>query len=153
MNGSKFVPGALVAAVVAFLLSGLWHVVLMSDYYESAAVGGREAPLMWVIGLAYLMVGIIMAYMYPKGYEGGSPVGEGLKFGAIIGLLWWFPTNLVLYAVLDGPSSAIFVDGAWHIVEEGIAGAALGWVYGRSLGGDSAALPEVPPQPNPMDGS
>jgi len=43
---------------------------------------------MWAIGLAYLMVGIIMAYMYPKGYEGGSPVGEGLKFGAIIGLLW-----------------------------------------------------------------
>ena len=44
MNGSKFVPTVLVAAVVAFLLSGLWHVILMSDYYESAAVGGREAP-------------------------------------------------------------------------------------------------------------
>ena len=131
MNGRKFVTGALVASVVAFLLSGLWHVVLMIDYYESVTVGGREAPLMWVIGLAYLVVGIIMAYMYPKGYEGGSPVGEGLKFGAIIGLLWWFPTNLVLYAVLDGSSSEIFVDGVWHIVEEGIAGAALGLVYGR----------------------
>ena len=133
MNGRKFVTGALVASVVAFLLSGLWHVVLMSDYYESVTVGGREAPLMWAIGLAYLMVGIIMAYMYPRGYEGGSPVGEGLKFGAIIGLLWWLPTNLVLYAVLDGSSSShIFVDGIWHIVEEGIAGAALGLVYGRS---------------------
>ena len=86
MNGRKFVTGALVASVVAFLLSGLWHVVLMSDYYESVTVGGRETPLMWAIGLAYLMVGIIMAYMYPRGYEGGSPVGEGLKFGAIIGL-------------------------------------------------------------------
>ena len=133
MNGRKFVTGALVASVVAFLLSGLWHVVLMSGYYESVTVGGREAPLMWAIGLAYLMVGIIMAYMYPRGYEGGSPVGEGLKFGAIIGLLWWLPTNLVLYAVLDGSSSSqIFVDGIWHIVEEGIAGAALGLVYGRS---------------------
>ena len=133
MNGRKFVTGALVASVVAFLLSGLWHVVLMSDYYESVTVGGREAPLMWAIGLAYLMVGIIMAYMYPRGYEGGSPVGEGLKLGAIIGLLWWLPTNLVLYAVLDGSSSSqIFVDGIWHIVEEGIAGAALGLVYGRS---------------------
>ena len=136
MNGRKLVTGALVASVVAFLLSGLWHVVLMSDYYESVTVGGREAPLMWAIGLAYLVVGAIMAYMYPKGYEGGSPVGEGLKFGAIIGLLWWFPTNLVLYAVLDGPSSQIFVDGLWHVVEEGIAGAALGLVYGRRLDGD-----------------
>ena len=41
MNGRKFVTGALVASVVAFLLSGLWHVVLMSDYYESVTVGGR----------------------------------------------------------------------------------------------------------------
>lgn len=140
MNGRKFVTGALVASVVAsvvaFLLSSLWHVVLMSDYYESVTVGGREAPLMWAVGLAYLVVGIIMAYMYPKGYEGGSPVGEGLKFGAIIGLLWWFPTNLVLYGILDGPSSVIFVDGAWHIFEEGIAGVALGLVYGRRLDGD-----------------
>ena len=38
----------------------------------------------------------------------------------------------MLYAVLDGSSSEIFVDGIWHIVEEGIAGAALGSVYGRS---------------------
>ena len=73
MSGRKLVTGALVAFVVAFLLSGLWHVVLMGDYYESVTVGGREAPLMWVIGLAYLVVGLIMAYMYPKGYEGGSP--------------------------------------------------------------------------------
>ena len=131
MNGRKLVLGALAAFLVAFLLSGLWHVVLMGEYYESATVGGREAPLMWAIGLAYLVVGIIMAYMYPKGYEGGSPVREGLKFGAIIGLLWWFPTNLVLYAIQDGPSSVIFIDGAWHIIEEGLAGAVLGLVYGR----------------------
>ena len=137
MNASKFVTGALVASVVAFLLSGLWHVVLMGEYYESVTVGGREAPLMWAVGLGYLVVGIIMAYMYPKGYEGGSPVGEGLKFGAIIGLLWWLPTNIVLYAVLDGSSSSeIFVDGIWHVFEEGFAGAALGLVYGRKLGGD-----------------
>jgi hypothetical protein len=44
---------------------------MLSDYYESTTVSGREAPLMWAIGLTYLVVGIIMAYMYPKGYEGG----------------------------------------------------------------------------------
>jgi len=86
MNGRRFLIGALAAFAVAFLLSGLWHVVLMGDFYESATVSGREAPLMWAIALAYLMVGAIMAYMYPKGYEGGSPAIEGFKFGAIIGL-------------------------------------------------------------------
>ena len=74
-----------------------------------------------------------MAYMYPKGYEGGSPIAEGLKFGAVIGLLWWFSTNLVLYGALDGPFSMVLVDGAWHVVEEGLAGIALGLVYGRQV--------------------
>ena len=134
MNGRKFVLGALAAFVVGFLLSGLWHVLLMADFYESNAVGAmREPPLFWAIGLGYLVVGLIMAYMYPKGYEGGSPIAEGLKFGAVIGLLWWFPTHLVLYGALDGPFSIVLVDGAWHLVEEGLAGIALGLVYGRQV--------------------
>ena len=132
MNGQKFLLGALAAFVVGFGLSGLWHVVLLADFYESRAAGVmRQQPLFWVIGLAYLIVGLIMAYMYPKGYEGGSPASEGLKFGAIIGLLWWFPTNLVLYGVLESSFSLVIVDGAWHVVEEALAGLALAMVYGR----------------------
>ena len=132
MNGRKLVLGALAAFVVAYLLSGLWHVLLMSDFYDSAAGGTmRDPPLFLPIGLVYLVVGFIMAYMYPKGYEGGSPISEGLKFGAIIGLLWWFPTQLVLYGATEGPFSIVLVDGAWHLVEEGLAGAVLGLIYGR----------------------
>ena len=132
MNGRKLVLGALAAFVVAYLLSGLWHVLLLADFYESTArVTMRAPPLFLPIGVGYLVVGFIMAYMYPKGYEGGSPISEGLKFGAIIGLLWWFPTNLVLYGAMEGPFSIVLVDGAWHLVEEGLAGAVLGLVYGR----------------------
>ena len=91
----------------------------------------RDLPFFWSIALGYLVLGLLMAYIYPKGYSGGSPLGEGLKFGAIIGLLWWLPTNLVLYGVLDGPFSIVLVDSAWPLVEEALGGAALGLVYGR----------------------
>lgn len=132
MNGRKFLLGALAAFVVAFLLSGLWHVLLMADFYETNAAGAmREPPLFWSIALGYVVVGLIMSYMYPKGYEGGSPVGEGLKFGAVIGLLWWFATGLVLYGAQEGPFSIVLVDGAWHVIEEGLAGIAVALVYGR----------------------
>ena len=48
MNGRKFLLGALAAFVVGFLLSGLWHVLLMADFYESNAFGAmREPPLFW----------------------------------------------------------------------------------------------------------
>ena len=39
MNGRKLLLGGLAAFAVAFPLSGLWHVGLMGDFYESATVG------------------------------------------------------------------------------------------------------------------
>jgi hypothetical protein len=133
MNVRKLVLGALVVVIVAFALSGLWHTVLMGDFYASAAGdAAREQPLLGSVFLGYVVVAFIMAYLYPKGYEGGSPVAEGLKFGAIIGLLWWFPTQLVLYGAMEGPFSLVLVDGGWHVIEEGVAGIALGWIYGRN---------------------
>ena len=39
---------------------------------------------------------------------------------------------------MEGPFSIVLVDGAWHLVEEGLAGIALGVVYGRQE--------HVPPQ-------
>jgi len=85
---------------------------------------------MWAVALAYLIVAAIMAYMYPKGFEGGSPVMEGLKFGAMIGLVWWGASQLVLYGAVEGPFSLVLVDGGWHLVEEGLAGIALAMVHG-----------------------
>ena len=132
MNARKLFTGAIAAFVVAFPLSLLWHVVLMSDFYDSAAGGTmRDPPLIWSIILGYAVVCLIMSHMYPKGYEGGSAVTEGLKFGAMIGLLWWLPTQLVLYGALEGPLSIVLVDGGWHLVEEGLAGIALAMVYGK----------------------
>jgi hypothetical protein len=110
----------------------------MSGFYEAAATGAtRQPPFYWSVGLGYLVVGFIMAYMYPKGYEGGSPAVEGFKFGAVIGLLWWLPTQLVLYGAFEGPFSVVLVDGAWHVVEQGVAGIALAMVFGRGSQGES----------------
>lgn len=132
MDGRKLISGAAAAFVVAFPLSLVWHVLLMSDFYDTASAGTmREPPLFWSVILGYVVVAVIMAYMYPKGYEGGSPLAEGFKFGAVIGILWWLPTQLVLYGAIEGPFSMVVVDGAWHVVEEGLAGVALAMVYAR----------------------
>jgi hypothetical protein len=139
MDGRKLVIGTITTLVVAFGLSGLWHIVLMADFYEAASGGAaREAPLMWSVLLGYLIVALIMAYMYPKGYEGGSLVAEGFKFGAMIGIVWWLASQLVLYGAVEGPFSVVYVDGAWHVLEEGLAGIALAMVYGRDDRGSDA---------------
>ena len=78
MNGRKLVLGALTAFAVAFLLSGLWHVLLMSDFYDAAQGGTmRDPPLFWSIGLGYLVVGFIMAYTIPRATKGAPRSAKG----------------------------------------------------------------------------
>ena len=91
MNASKL-TGAVGSFVVMFGLGGLWHTVLMADYYEAIMpTVARAEPNMVVVGFGYLITAVVMALVFPIGYKGGSGVAEGLRFGAVIGLLWWLP--------------------------------------------------------------
>ena len=82
MNGVKVTSG-IAAFVVMFMLSFIWHEVLMGDYYaQILASVARAEPNLVLIGAGYLITAMVMAYVYPIGYKGGSGVGEGLRFGA-----------------------------------------------------------------------
>lgn len=61
--------------------------------------------------------------MFPKGYAGAGGIGERLRFGVIMGLLWVLPHGVVLHGVEYGATGKlILVDAAWHLVEQGIGG-------------------------------
>jgi hypothetical protein len=143
MNGGKLLLAALVAFVAMFLVGSLWHMVVMADFYAERAPGPmREDPLLWSLALGLAVLALLMAWIYPKGYQGGSHVVEGAKFGAIIGVLWILPLQLVLHGLLEGTTLTLtFVDVPWHIVEQGIGGALIGFVYGR--GTAARAAPEA----------
>ena len=100
MNGSKLIRGGLAAGVVSFLFSGLWHVALLGDFYESATAGMREPSLFWSIGLGYLVLGFIMAYMFPKMYTKGFGYGVDVAANGVEALDLMSPS--VDLVVLDG---------------------------------------------------
>ncbi len=83
-----------------------------------------------------------MALVYPIGYKEGSPVKEGFRFGALIGLIWILPVSLIFHGVWDLPLTGVIVDSAWHVVEEGIAGIAIAFVYGKPGAIELAETPE-----------
>jgi hypothetical protein len=110
--------------VNTFLFAGLYasnQAVLRSD----ADITGK-LPL----GFVFLLLGFFaFAYMYAKGYEGGSGVMEGLRFGlcaAILvtgfGLIWQY----VLYPITGTLAVAIIVDS---IVEFALYGVIVGVIY------------------------
>ncbi len=132
MNVKKFVLAWVTATVVALLLGGLWHQFLLADFYEAHTQGlAREEPIMAFVILGNLILGFLMALVYPIGYKGGSPVKEGFRFGALIGLIWVLPMTVVVYGLWNLPLTTVMVDPAWHVVEEGIGGIAIALVYGR----------------------
>ena len=89
---------------------------------------------MIAIAVGHLVLALLMAWVYPIGYKGGSPVKEGLRFGAVIGLIWILPWSVIIYGIWNLPLAVVLVDSAWHVVEEGLAGLAVGLIYGPNLG-------------------
>ena len=131
MMGSKLM--SVVGAFVVMLgLSGLWHQVLMGEYYAAILPSvARAEPNIVVIALGYLITVAVMTQLYPVGYKGGSGVSEGLRFGAVIGLLWWLPANVVLSGVYETTLASGLVDGVWHVVEGAAGGVVIGVVHAR----------------------
>ena len=92
----------------------------------------RDVPLMRIAALGYVLLALLMAHVYPKGYAGGAPASEGLRFGAFIGLIATLPRSLVLYAMEGGHTGTlVIVDASWHIVEQGIGGLVIALLHGR----------------------
>ena len=135
MNIKKLGLSAIAGFVVMLGLGGLAHMYLLKDWFMAhlGAAGNLSRPE--PKGL-YIMAGTgvlacIMAYIYPKGVEGNNKIMEGLKFGAIMGVLFIVPFSLILYGVTTVFSGqAILMNTGLHIVIQGLGGLTIAYVYG-----------------------
>lgn len=114
-----------------WILAGLWHEIMMANFYSNENHAKHEG--IGIIFLAYLVLALFMAYIYPLGYKGGSPVIEGLRFGILIGLLWVFPHELAMADAHGDSITYVIKNGVWHMVEQGVGGIVIGLVYGKKL--------------------
>ena len=112
-----------------WVVAGLWHNLIMPALYKDTHASHEGIGILLI---AYLVLALLMAYIYPPGYRGGKPVWEGLRFGIIIGILWVFPHELAMTGAHDGKSILyVFKNTAWHMVEQGIGGIIVGLIYGK----------------------
>ncbi len=133
MNFSRIALAAIVAWVVSIPVGYVVNEIILKDLFQANAAAFRPDDVlmsMLPIGFAFMLVGFfVFAYAYAKGYEGGSGVMEGIRFGVIIGLLidcfaisWWYVT-----VPMDSTlAMAMMVD---NIVEPAMYGAIVGALY------------------------
>jgi hypothetical protein len=138
MNVARVVAAG-VAATVWDSLYGfcVYGILLASEFekysnvYRSAEVGPSYLPLMFA---GILVAMIAAAFIYAKGYEGGSGVAEGARFGFLLAVFVNFVFVGVNYATLNIGRRITVMLAAAGFFEWLIAGVVIGLVYKSDAG-------------------
>jgi hypothetical protein len=133
MNFARVALAAVAAtvfdAVYGFLVYGMLIAPEFARYpgvYRSNEAGQAFLPLMF----GGLFVAILAAtIIYAKGYEGGSGVAEGARFGVLLGVFVVFAFAAVNYATLNIGRRLAMMVGAAGFFEWLIIGIVIGLVY------------------------
>jgi hypothetical protein len=138
MNYPRLVLAAVAAtvfdALYGFLVYGMLLAPEFARYpgvYRSNEDGMAFLPLMF----AGLLIAILAAaIIYAKGYEGGSGVAEGARFGVLLGVFAVFAFAAVNYAVLNVGRKLAVMTAAAGLVEWSAIGTIIGLVYKPAAG-------------------
>ncbi len=117
-----------------FLLGGLIYAVILAGFYESnlgSATGVlREQPIAWALLLSQLGLGGLVTYVFV--HADVATAAEGLKTGAIFGLLFGIAMAFDLYGVTNWSNLTVaLVEPFVTAARMAIAGAVIGWTLGR----------------------
>jgi len=115
-------------ATTMWLLAGLWHKVIMLQFYTRETGASHEGTL--TIFIAYLVLAMLMVYLYRYYQIKHNTTLDGFRFGAVIGLLWVFPHELAMAGAHGESIRYVFLNAGWHIFEQGIGGMLLAWLPG-----------------------
>jgi hypothetical protein len=133
MNYARLALAAVAAtvfdAVYGFLVYGMLLAPEFAKYpnvYRSNEAGQAFLPLMF--GGLFIAIAAA-AIIYAKGYEGGSGVAEGARFGFLLGVFVVFAFAGVNYAVLIINKKLAVMTAAAGFVEWLAIGTVIGLVY------------------------
>ena len=125
-----------VAATVAYNIFGFLVFELfprVADYYRAYPGVFRSKETMmghFPIGMAGMFVAIlVMAVIYAKGYEGGSGLSEGVRFGLLFGFFGGVFYGSVNYGVLIINKKLALMLATAGFFEFLIVGTVIGLVY------------------------
>jgi len=137
MNTKRLGLASLAVFAVIFILEGFIHGVLLADLYQQTSSIWRPQAeiqgLMWLMWLGYLILASIFVFIYTKGYEANkSGLGQGIRFGLVVGILLSVSRSLGWYPVLPIPALLAFYWFVAGMMESVAAGITVGLIYRQS---------------------
>jgi hypothetical protein len=133
MNFPRIAMAALAAWVAAMGVGYLVNDFLLADFFaENQAVMRSEADLNAHLpyGFAFMLVGYFaFAYVYAKGYEAGSGVMEGIRYGVLVAILiscFGLAWQWIVFPITGTLAAVMIVDA---VFEYALYGAIVGAIY------------------------
>ena len=138
MNFARVAMAAVAAWVVSIPVGYVVNEIILKGVYTANATALRveaDVTANLPVAFGFMLVGFfVFAYAYAKGYEGGSGMTEGIRFGVIVALLidclsinWWWATTPIHASM----AAATMID---YIVEYALYGAIVGAIYRPTAG-------------------
>ena len=138
MNNSRIALAAVAATIVFFICGFLiFGLLIGSDFAPYAAVYRSQAGMQQhaPVGIICSFVAmIVMSFIYAKGYEGGSGLLEGVRFGGLVGLFLACKCVADEYVTLNIGGKLASEMAAGVLVEMAIVGMVIGMVYKPKAG-------------------
>jgi hypothetical protein len=136
MNYGRLALAAVVGTVVDMIYGFLVYGMLLTSQfaqYPDVYRPGEDMSYMPMLAAGVFISVLAATFIYAKGYEGRSGVEEGLRFGAIIGLLV-VGFSVINYAVLKIGRRLALSMAAAGFVEWLVLGLVIGLVYKPAIG-------------------
>jgi len=135
VDAKKFVLAVIAYIVVTFVVAASWHLLFFKDLYDQLAIFTRKEPLIPLGITSIIIQALVLAYLYPLLYRGGSPAKEGLRFGLLIGVLM---ASIAVFAEagkqnVSSLSTWLVFETAYYLLQFGALGVLIGSIYGRSI--------------------
>lgn len=134
MDFKKIVFSTISFFVLTMAIAYPWHLIWFHDLYLEMGAFTRPEPIIPLGMLAVTTQGVIIAYLYPFYYRGGSsPMLQGIKFSLMIGLIVYSVMGFAMAAKIDiNPISTFLIYGIiFQFIQFVVTGTALGLIYGR----------------------
>ncbi len=137
MNFKRVGLAALAGWVTYMVLGFLIHGVMLDDMWQGLIRDGVarstvNANALLPLGMALALPGALaFAYAYAKGYEGGSGLQEGLRFGVLVGLMLVIFGITWNYIVFPLPTSYLTSVAVATVIEFAAIGMVVGLIYRR----------------------
>lgn len=135
MKTNKMTFAAIAYIVVTFVIAAGWHLVLFQGLYDELGIFTRKEPLIHLGVISMILQGLVLAYVYPLGYQGGDPVKEGLRFGLLMGI--FMGSNAVFAEAgkneVSSLSTWLALESVYYLLQSGLVGIVIGWIYGKEI--------------------